>query len=61
MARTPDRTIPRPTTSSRRSTSWSRRRRTACGSKPSGDPPMPDYLAEAVHHSYARYTPEETE
>ncbi len=24
-------------------------------------PPMPDYLAEAVHHSYARYTPEETE
>ncbi len=23
--------------------------------------PMPDYLAEAVHHSYARYTPEETE
>jgi succinate dehydrogenase / fumarate reductase flavoprotein subunit len=24
-------------------------------------PPMPDYLAEAVHHSYTRYTPEETE
>ena len=24
-------------------------------------PPMPDYLAEAVEHSYARYTPEETE
>jgi len=24
-------------------------------------PPMPDYLAEAVHHSYARYTPEATE
>ena len=24
-------------------------------------PPMPDYLAEAVHHSYARYTPEERE
>jgi hypothetical protein len=24
-------------------------------------PPMPDYLAEAVRHSYARYTPEETE
>jgi succinate dehydrogenase / fumarate reductase, flavoprotein subunit len=24
-------------------------------------PPMPDYLADAVHHSYARYTPEETE
>src|SRR5579859_5496193 len=24
-------------------------------------PPMPDYLAEAIHHSYARYTPEETE
>ena len=24
-------------------------------------PPLPDYLAEAVHHSYARYTPEETE
>jgi len=24
-------------------------------------PPMPDYLAEAVQHSYARYTPEETE
>ena len=23
--------------------------------------PMPDYLAEAVHHSYARYTPEELE
>ena len=23
--------------------------------------PMPDYLAEAVRHSYARYTPEETE
>ncbi|HEX9094828.1 MAG TPA: FAD-binding protein [Candidatus Dormibacteraeota bacterium] len=23
--------------------------------------PMPDYLAEAVHHSYARYTPEATE
>jgi succinate dehydrogenase / fumarate reductase flavoprotein subunit len=23
--------------------------------------PLPDYLAEAVHHSYARYTPEETE
>src|SRR4029077_1715491 len=22
-------------------------------------PPMPDYLAEAVRHSYARYTPEE--
>ena len=24
-------------------------------------PPMPDYLEEAVHHSYARYTPEERE
>jgi succinate dehydrogenase / fumarate reductase flavoprotein subunit len=24
-------------------------------------PPMPDYLAEAIHHSYARYTPEATE
>jgi succinate dehydrogenase / fumarate reductase flavoprotein subunit len=24
-------------------------------------PPLPDYLAEAVHHSYARYTPEERE
>jgi succinate dehydrogenase / fumarate reductase flavoprotein subunit len=24
-------------------------------------PPMPDYLEEAVEHSYARYTPEETE
>jgi succinate dehydrogenase / fumarate reductase flavoprotein subunit len=24
-------------------------------------PPMPDYLAEAVQHGYARYTPEETE
>ncbi len=24
-------------------------------------PPLPDYLAQAVHHSYARYTPEETE
>jgi succinate dehydrogenase / fumarate reductase flavoprotein subunit len=24
-------------------------------------PPMPDYLAEAVRHSYTRYTPEETE
>ncbi len=24
-------------------------------------PPMPDYLAEAVRHSYDRYTPEETE
>ncbi|GAC1691272.1 MAG: fumarate reductase/succinate dehydrogenase flavoprotein subunit [Candidatus Dormibacteraceae bacterium] len=24
-------------------------------------PPMPEYLAEAVRHSYARYTPEETE
>ena len=24
-------------------------------------PPMPDYLAEAGRHSYARYTPEETE
>ena len=24
-------------------------------------PPMPDYLAEAVDHSYARYTPEERE
>src|SRR6266545_2222326 len=24
-------------------------------------PPMPDYLAEAIHHSYARYTPEERE
>ncbi len=23
--------------------------------------PMPDYLADAVHHSYARYTPEATE
>jgi len=23
--------------------------------------PLPDYLAEAVHHSYARYTPEEIE
>ncbi|HEV1991679.1 MAG TPA: FAD-binding protein, partial [Candidatus Dormibacteraeota bacterium] len=26
-----------------------------------GRPPMPEYLAEAVRHSYARYTPEETE
>ncbi len=25
------------------------------------NPPMPDYLAEAVRHSYTRYTPEETE
>ena len=24
-------------------------------------PPMPDHLAEVVHHSYARYTPEATE
>jgi succinate dehydrogenase / fumarate reductase, flavoprotein subunit len=24
-------------------------------------PPMPDYLAEAIRHSYARYTPEEIE
>jgi succinate dehydrogenase flavoprotein subunit len=24
-------------------------------------PPMPDYLAELVHHAYARYTPEERE
>jgi succinate dehydrogenase / fumarate reductase flavoprotein subunit len=24
-------------------------------------PPMPDYLAGVVHHSYARYTPEERE
>jgi len=24
-------------------------------------PPMPDYLAQVVQHSYARYTPEETE
>ncbi|HYL07150.1 MAG TPA: FAD-binding protein, partial [Candidatus Udaeobacter sp.] len=24
-------------------------------------PPMPDYLEDAVHHSYARYTPEERE
>jgi succinate dehydrogenase / fumarate reductase, flavoprotein subunit len=24
-------------------------------------PPMPDYLADVVHHSYARYTPEATE
>ena len=24
-------------------------------------PPMPDYLAQAVQHSYARYTPEEIE
>jgi succinate dehydrogenase / fumarate reductase flavoprotein subunit len=24
-------------------------------------PPMPDYLADAVHHSYTRYTPEATE
>jgi hypothetical protein len=24
-------------------------------------PPMPDYLAEAVQHAFARYTPEETE
>ncbi len=24
-------------------------------------PPMPEYLADAVHHSYARYTPEERE
>ena len=24
-------------------------------------PPMPEYLAEAVDHSYARYTPEATE
>lgn len=24
-------------------------------------PPLPDYLAESVQHSYARYTPEERE
>ena len=29
--------------------------------KPVKRPPLPDYLAQAVHHSYARYTPEETE
>jgi succinate dehydrogenase / fumarate reductase flavoprotein subunit len=29
--------------------------------RPEEIPPMPDYLAEAVHHSYARFTPEERE
>ena len=29
--------------------------------KPVAIPPMPDYLAQAVNHSYARYTPEEIE
>jgi succinate dehydrogenase / fumarate reductase flavoprotein subunit len=29
--------------------------------KPERRPEMPDYLAEVVHHSYARYTPEERE
>ncbi len=29
--------------------------------KPERRPPLPDYLAEAVQHSYARYTPEERE
>jgi succinate dehydrogenase / fumarate reductase, flavoprotein subunit len=29
--------------------------------KPENRPPLPDYLADAVHHSYARYTPEERE
>ena len=29
--------------------------------KPVSRPPMPPYLLEAVHHSFARYTPEETE
>jgi hypothetical protein len=29
--------------------------------RPERIPPMPGYLAEAVHHSYARYTPEERE
>jgi succinate dehydrogenase / fumarate reductase flavoprotein subunit len=29
--------------------------------RPEKRPPMPDYLAEAVQHSYARYTPEERE
>ena len=29
--------------------------------KPVWRAPMPDFLAEAVHHSYTRYTPEETE
>jgi succinate dehydrogenase / fumarate reductase, flavoprotein subunit len=29
--------------------------------KPVARPPMPDYLAQAVQHSYARYTPEERE
>ncbi len=29
--------------------------------RPEKRPQMPDFLAEAVHHSYARYTPEERE
>jgi succinate dehydrogenase / fumarate reductase flavoprotein subunit len=29
--------------------------------RPEQRPPMPEYLAEAVRHSYARYTPEEME
>jgi succinate dehydrogenase / fumarate reductase flavoprotein subunit len=29
--------------------------------RPERRPPMPDHLADAVHHSYARYTPEERE
>jgi succinate dehydrogenase / fumarate reductase flavoprotein subunit len=29
--------------------------------RPEPRPPMPDYLAQAVQHSFARYTPEETE
>ena len=37
--------------------------KTAAGMRVKADqiPPMPDYLAETVQHSYARYTPEETE
>ena len=29
--------------------------------RPEQRAPMPPYLADAVHHSYARYTPEATE
>jgi succinate dehydrogenase / fumarate reductase flavoprotein subunit len=29
--------------------------------RPAKHPPMPDYLADAVQHSYAHYTPEERE
>jgi succinate dehydrogenase / fumarate reductase flavoprotein subunit len=37
--------------------------RTPDGMRVKGEqrPPMPDYLAEAIRHSYARYTPEEIE